>query len=151
MTNEVKGDAMTETKTADLMIANDAYYKAFESMNMEEMKLCWTQTEDDFCAHPGWDILRGWDEVRASWCAIFENTGFMRVKLSDIAVKINGNSGWISCVENIYTVADNRTFHSKVSAVNIFVNTVNGWKICAHHASALSNNEVEEPEQFTEN
>ena len=147
----IQGAIMTKTQTADLLIANDAYYKAFESMNMEEMKQCWAQTDDDFCAHPGWEILRGWDEVRASWCAIFDNTGYMRVQLTDIAVKTNGDSGWVSCIENIYTVADSRTFHSQVSAVNIFINTAQGWKICAHHASALSNMEVEEEDQFTEN
>ena len=118
--------------------------KRCETMNIEDMKRCWTQTNDDFCAHPGWDCYEGWDEVRASWCAIFENTGYMRVQITDVAATVNGDSGWVSCIENIYTVADNRTFHSQVSAVNIFMNTPQGWKICAHHASALSNMENRE-------
>ncbi len=138
---------MSDIQTAELLIANDSFYTAFETMDIDKMKDLWVQDEDSFCVHPGWDILRGWTEIKASWTAIFENTGFMRFELSDVKAVLREDSAWISCMENIYTVAEGKTFHSQVAAVNLFMKIEGQWKMSAHHASAISNETIEEFDQ----
>lgn len=135
---------MSDVNKADLLIINDAFYRAFEEMDLQKMQQVWSQVEGAFCVHPGWEILRGWREVNESWLMIFENTGYMRFQLSDVEAGSNGEMGWVSCIENIYTVAAGQAFHSSVAALNLFVRVDGEWKILAHHGSAISNHTVED-------
>ncbi len=58
--------------------ANARFYQAFETLDLAQMDLVWSHDEHVKCVHPGWPILIGWDAVRSSWEAIFENTAEMR-------------------------------------------------------------------------
>ncbi len=42
------------------------------------------------CVQPGWDLLLGWEEVRERWARIFKNTKRVRVALSGIWVRVEG-------------------------------------------------------------
>ena len=86
---------------------------------------------------PGWDLLRGWEEVRERWARIFANTRRVRVALSRIWVRVEGNVGWVACTAHITTALADDFDEATVQATNIFIRGENGWLLVAHHASAV--------------
>ena len=127
---------------SDLLAANQAFYTAFEAMDLSQMSGVWAQREGDCCIHPGWDILCGWVPIRESWRAIFANTNFMRVDLTEVTAEIVGDVGRVCCVENLFSVIDSQTLHSRVACTNLFVRQDGAWKMILHHGSPIASQPV---------
>lgn len=123
---------------AAVLAAADAFYTAFEALDMTAMAACWARRDDDVCIHPGWEILTGWREISASWRSIFANTGFMRFEASDLRVEVIGDVARVTCVERIFSVADTHTTHGAVAATSLFLRTDDGWKMTLHHGSPIA-------------
>src|SRR5262249_40227367 len=88
---------------AEVEQANARFYQAFETLDLARMDQVWAHGEQVKCVHPGWPLLVGWQAVRASWEAIFENTAEMRFTLSDVRAAAGGDLGWVTCTENIFS------------------------------------------------
>src|SRR5271163_3091276 len=119
--------------------ANNRFYAAFESLDLAEMEAVWAHDEEVQCVHPGWDLLLGWDEVRERWARLFANARRVRIALSSVWVRIEGNVGWVACTEHVTTAFADGFDDSMVQATNIFVLREEGWLLVAHHASPLPN------------
>jgi len=52
--------------------ANRRFYEAFESLDIERMAAVWLREDWAECVHPGWELLRGWEEIRDSWVRILD-------------------------------------------------------------------------------
>ena len=63
--------AATEHAVSAVVQANDGFYLAFQSMDLDRMGDVWDHADDVACIHPGWEPLVGWDDVRNSFLAIF--------------------------------------------------------------------------------
>jgi ketosteroid isomerase-like protein len=77
----------------------------------------------------------GWDVIRASWLGIFDNATLMHFNIRYVNVTVQGDCGWVTCVENITSVLQGRANTFGVLATNIFVRTAPGWRMIVHHAS----------------
>lgn len=119
--------------------ANNRFYAAFESLDLAEMEAVWAHDEEVECVHPGWDLLLGWDEVRERWARLFANAKRVRIALSSVWVRIEGNVGWVACTEHVTTAFADGFDDAMVQATNIFVRRDEGWMLVAHHASPLPN------------
>ena len=120
----------------DVLAANLRFYEAFGSLDIDEMENVWESSECVLCIHPGWKLLRGWEDIRRSWEGIFYNTTLMHFNITDAVAIIHGDFAWVSCVENISNVVDGRATNFGVQATNIFVRGENGWRMVHHHASS---------------
>jgi len=120
---------------ADVEEANARFYRAFETLDIEEMDRVWVHGEHACCVHPGWPLLRGWDAVRTSWQRIFANTGEMRFTLADVNVTVGGDLAWVTCTENILSEVNGRVAVTSILATNLFERGADGWRIVHHHAS----------------
>jgi uncharacterized protein (TIGR02246 family) len=117
---------------------NQRFYQAFENLDLEAMAGVWAQRSTDICIHPGWNILTGWEEIRASWTAIFANTGYMRFQASDVDVEIVGEVARVTCIEHIFSVAQGLTVHSQVACTNVFLLVDGNWRMALHHGSPVA-------------
>jgi len=115
--------------------ANARFYRAFEALDLAEMEKVWAHGEHVKCVHPGWPLLAGWDNVRASWEAIFHNTGEIRFTVGDVQLAVSGSLAWVTCTENILSQVRGRVSVTSVIATNIFQREADGWKMVLHHAS----------------
>ena len=116
--------------------ANARFYQAFETLDLARMDQVWAHGEHVQCVHPGWPLLVGWEAVRSSWEAIFENTAEMRFTLSDVrAAGGGGDLGWVTCTENIFSEVRGRLAVTSVLATNLFERGPQGWRMIHHHAS----------------
>ena len=125
------------TDTTEVEQANARFYQAFETLDLARMDLVWAHGEHVKCVHPGWPILVGWDAVRSSWEAIFENTAEMRFTLGDVATVVSGSLGWVSCTEDILSEVQGRLSVTSLLATNVFERTADGWLMIHHHASHI--------------
>ena len=115
--------------------ANLRFYQAFGSLDIAKMQQVWETSPRAMCLHPGWRLLTGWEEIRASWEGIFYNTSLMHFNITEIQVVVQGDSAWVFCMENISSVTDGRAINFGVKATNVFVRSDDGWRMVHHHAS----------------
>jgi ketosteroid isomerase-like protein len=129
--------AQKESPEEEVRAANHRFYAAFEALDMAEMEAVWAHDDAVECVQPGWDLLLGWDEVRASWARIFSNYKRVRISLSSIWVRVEGRVAWVACTEHVTTAFADGFDEATVQATNIFLRGEGGWQIVTHHASPL--------------
>ena len=134
-----------QSDTDAVKAANQRFYEAFGALDIQAMDQVWENSQVAMCIHPGWQPLVGWEPIRDSWQGIFDNTSLMHFNIQYINVAVVGDTGWVTCVENISSVLQGRASNFGVLATNIFVrgpsgsggsSTSNEWRMIAHHASA---------------
>src|SRR5216684_6356664 len=81
--------------------ANQAFYQAFESLDIEKMEPIWLRDAKIVCIHPGWRRLTGWGPIMNSWERIFENVFEMRFELDDPQVMTSGDLAVVVVEENL--------------------------------------------------
>lgn len=121
---------------AEVLAANDAFYAAFESGDLDVMSDLWSHEERVACTHPGWSTLRGWAAVSASWYALFNNGQHLQFIVTSPHAEVVGDVAWVTCDENI--LAGDGASGGTVSALNLFVRTPTGWQMVAHHGSPVA-------------
>lgn len=115
----------------ELLAANQAFYDAFESRDVDAMAALWEHSDRAVCTHPGWPALNGWPAIEASWRAILQGPRPEQFILTGVRAELVGDVGWVVLDENLVDGA------STVSAVNLFVRGPEGWRMVAHHASPV--------------
>ena len=139
--------------------ANRLFYQAFAALDLEQMDAIWAHEDWIACVHPGWDLLLGWEEVRESWARIFASTRRVKVEISSVWVRVEGDVAWVACTEHVTSTYERGFDQALVQATNIFVRrsvvadardapeagpaahggrrSVYRWQMVAHHASPL--------------
>ena len=117
----------------ELLAANASFYEAFERRSLEAMAAVWDHGDGVVCVHRGWPILRGWPAVEDSWRRIFDGPGRNQFIITNDAVEIVGNVGWVTLDENLV----DRTATGTIAATNLFVRDDDGWKLVLHHGSPV--------------
>jgi len=127
--------------------ANRRFYEAFAALDLEQMDQVWLHEDWVECVHPGWDLLLGWEEVRESWARIFASTRRLKVELSSVWVRVEGDVAWVACTEHVTSTFEQGFDQALVQATNIFVRRERAtagkaasspcWQMVAHHASPL--------------
>ena len=120
---------------SDLDEANARFYHAFETLDIAEMDGVWAHGPHVSCVHPGWPLLVGWEAVRTSWETIFSNTAEMSFTLSAVRAIRAGETGWVTCTENILSEVRGRVSVTSVLATNIYERDTDQWLLVHHHAS----------------
>lgn len=117
--------------------ANSAFYKAFESLDIEAMNAVWDHQEPILCVHPGWPLIETRDRVMESWSRIFDNATLIQFAITGTKPVIEGDAAWVSCTENITQVLDGRVVEVKIQATNLFRRQLGNWYLAHHHGSPV--------------
>lgn len=120
----------------ELRKANEGFYRALETLDLPAMDRLWLHEPWVRCIHPGWDVLVGWEDVRASWRRIFESTPWIRVTATQVQVEVFGEIGLVACAENITASQDGDVGVAVAQATNLFRQSPDGWRMIHHHASS---------------
>ncbi|MEE8205468.1 MAG: nuclear transport factor 2 family protein [Nitrospinaceae bacterium] len=120
-----------------ILTSNQQFYDAFNKQDLAMMKDVW---QDDACArciHPGWPVIKGYEDIIQSWEDIFNHNQHMEIKVSDADVMIQDDFAWVSCQENLFSIKMTGVQSSKVHATNLFQKVGGEWKMILHHAAAI--------------
>ena len=113
--------------------ANQAFYAAHEERDLDAMAAVWSHGNDTVCVHPGWPILRGWEQIEESWRRIFDGPGRNQFILTNKSVEIRDGTAWVTLEENLVDRGDTQA----IAATNVFAHTSEGWRLIAHHGSPV--------------
>lgn len=109
---------------------NLSFYLAFVEGDVEAMDRVWAQDVPVTCSHPGWDVIRGRDQVLASWYAIFEAEGGPPVVQCEAAeAEVYGDTAVVTCRERIGSAI--------LTATNVFVRERGEWRMVQHQAGQV--------------
>jgi ketosteroid isomerase-like protein len=117
--------------------ANLAFYRAFESLDVEQMEAVWLRSARVQCTHPGWRRLVGFSAVMQSWQRIFENTFGMKFDITGVEIAVSGDVAWVICTENITSQTYDGVSQSQVEATNLFERHDGRWLVVHHHGSPV--------------
>lgn len=120
-----------------ILISNQQFYDAFNKQDLAMMKEVWQDDASARCIHPGWPVLKGYDDIIQSWEDIFNHNQHMEIKVSDPDVVIQDNFAWVSCQENLFSIKMTGVQSSKVHTTNLFQRVGGEWKMIHHHAATL--------------
>ena len=119
-------------------MANARFYRALEGYDSDVMDRIWAHDAWVACVHPGWEIVRGWKAVQASWAAIFASSSRLRVSVEELEIRVLDDCAWVICIEQIATRIAESFYRSRAQATNIFVRRDGEWLLVHHHASPMS-------------
>ena len=111
---------------AEILFANDAFYAAFTSGDVDAMNAIWAETAPVSCIHPGGPVIEGRAGVLESWGPILDSGQTHGFACHDAKAHVVGDLAWVTCLEVIGDGA--------LAATNIFVREGSTWKITHHQA-----------------
>lgn len=132
-----RGAAGEHTDEAAVRRANQDFYDAFETQDMDAMSDVWDHGEDVVCTHPGWETLHGWGAVAGSWYALFEAGAPLQFVVTNERVRIEGDLAWVTLEENLLEQSGRDVQGTTVAAVNLFRRRRDGWRMVLHHGSPV--------------
>ena len=127
--------------------ANEAFYRAFERLDVEAMDACWAKGVPVSCVHPGWDALVGREAVMTSWRDIFDATEQMTFRIESPRVLMLGDTAWVLCRETLVSVVRGQSVRASLIATNAFIKHDGVWRIVHHHASPLVEERAERADE----
>jgi ketosteroid isomerase-like protein len=133
---------------AEVEAANQSFYTAFESADLDGMRDLWLDDAETLCVHPGALPVRGTPAIGRSWALIMANTPYIQFFLTDVEVSVIEDVASVTCTENVLTGNDGSDAFGGARAVatNVFVRTPEGWRLWIHHASPVLSGTVPDDE-----
>lgn len=117
-----------------------AFYDALERGDLNAMMSVWGEDEEIVCVHPGGPQLVGYARIREAWRRIFEHGRKLEVQVSAPTVTTTPFAVIHSVIEFIRvreSAKGGGITQAPVAATNVYVRGALGWRLVAHHASAV--------------
>ncbi len=127
---EPAGEIDLATAREAILEANEAFYRAFNSGDIEAMEGVWAHELPVACVHPGWLTLHGRDEVMDSWRGILGNPDQPRIVAGGSTVHVIG--------EVAYVLTQELVAGQPLAATNLFAREAGAWRIIHHHSSPVA-------------
>lgn len=116
--------------------AEAAFYEALERCDADAMMAVWAEDEEVTCIHPGGPRLVGFASIREAWRRIFANGMRLKLRLSQ-TTSVSTPFAVVSTVLEHFTTLDDQAVSAPVAATNVYARGALGWRMVAHHASAV--------------
>jgi ketosteroid isomerase-like protein len=136
-----------KAQTATLMASVDdveaQFYEALQRADIERLMAAWSDDDEVICVHPGAPRAIGHVAIRASFEAIFAS-GAIPVRAEKLKRVESAGCAVHSVLERVDVQTAEGPRAAWVIATNVYLKTVQGWRIVAHHASPGSSREMPE-------
>ncbi|HAD24250.1 MAG TPA: DUF4440 domain-containing protein [Alphaproteobacteria bacterium] len=109
-----------------VLFANDIFYQAFATRDLEALRELWAAEPVVTCIHPGWGPIFGRTAVLESFHAIFNGPNPPDVRCQAARAVLRGDTAYVLCYEHI----DGQF----LVATNIFTRSENQWRMIHHQA-----------------
>ncbi len=119
------------------------FYEALQRGDIERLMAVWSDDDDISCVHPGGPRLVGPVAIRASFDAMFGN-GVIDARPEKIRRLKSHGCAVHSVLERVRVIAPGGEQAAWVVATNVYLQTAQGWRLVAHHASPGTAAEVQD-------
>ncbi len=113
----------------------NAFYRAFQELDLPLMGQVWSEDSDSVCLHPGGDLLQGKAAVMQSWSDIFGSTHRPSMVHRTIQITSNDDLSIHLVEELIRPSADPQGKATRIIATNIYRRSRGAWQMITHQAS----------------
>jgi uncharacterized protein (TIGR02246 family) len=119
------------------------FYEALQRGDIDRLMAIWSDDDEISCVHPGGPRVVGAAAIRSAFEAIFAN-GAVNARpekvrrLQTLACAVH------SVLEHIQIMSTEGPQSAWVVATNVYVQTAQGWRLVAHHASPGTPRAVQE-------
>lgn len=120
---------MPTAEEQELLTANLAFYRAFQTMDYEVMDELWARRVPVASVHPLGALVRGREEVMDAWRQILGNPEQPLVLSGDARAVVVGSFGYVTCRE----IAGG----TPLVSTNLYVREDGEWRIAHHHSSLV--------------
>ncbi len=120
----------------EVLAQNRAFYAAFRQRDLDSMDGLWAQRAKVSCVHPGWQPLRGREQVMASWRAILGQASVPQIRSEDASAHVFGDTAFVLCEELVG--------EGRLVATNVFVREEGDWRLVHHQAGPMAPEAEEE-------
>jgi hypothetical protein len=120
----------------EVLEANQAFYRAFATRDLDAMDGLWAEAHPVACAHPGWDVLDGREDVLESWRTILGSEAAPEISCSVAQAHLLGEVAFVTCHEVLPT--------GLLAATNLFVRERGRWRVVHHQASPIARGQERE-------
>jgi ketosteroid isomerase-like protein len=117
--------------------ANERFYLAMTTADIDEMDEVWLNDSTVVCVHPGREALFGYEGIRESWLQIFSSNNSMAISSSLDRTTVVGDMAWVVCNETISVQTPEGLGAAAAQATNIYRRIAGAWKMVLHHASGV--------------
>ncbi len=119
------------------------FYEALQRGDIERLMSLWSDDDDISCVPPGGPQAFGAVAIRASFEALFAN-GPVDAYPEKVRRVLTQSCAVHSVLERVRIVTAEGTQHAWVVATNVYIKTLQGWRMVSHHASPGSIREAPE-------
>jgi len=119
------------------------FYEALQRGDIEQLMAVWADDDDIVCVHPGGPRVVGPAAIRASFDGMFAN-GSIDARPDKVRRLHSHGCAVHSVLEQIRVLTTEGPQQAWVIATNVYVQTAQGWRMAAHHASPGSPREVQD-------
>jgi uncharacterized protein (TIGR02246 family) len=110
------------------------FYEALQRGDIDALMSVWADDDDIVCVHPGGPRVVGAASIRASFESVFAN-GPIPVKPEQVR-RLDALSGAVHhLLETVEVQTEEGPRTAYVVATNVYLQTAQGWRLVAHHAS----------------
>jgi ketosteroid isomerase-like protein len=127
----------TMSERDQIIEANRAFYRAFESLEVEKMERVWLSDPKIACIHPGWRKLSGWGPVMQSWMRIFDSAFEMKFEVRELDIYESNDIAVVVTEERLTQHGYDGIARSQVLATNVFERVGQKWMMILHHGSPV--------------
>lgn len=110
------------------------FYEALQRGDIERLMAVWSDDDDISCVHPGGPRLVGAAAIRASFDAMF-GQGAIDAHPERVRRLQSHSCAVHSVLERVRVLAAVGVQTAWVVATNVYLETAQGWRLVAHHAS----------------
>ena len=121
------------SRETEVLAANGAFYMAFARRDLAAMENVWSRHAEIACVHPGWDAIRGRNEVLESFRAILTSPNAPPIRATRATATIIGDVAFVICSESIDG--------AELIATNVFVREDGAYRLVLHQAGPIAKRE----------
>lgn len=114
----------------EVLAQNRAFYAAFRQRDLDSMDGLWAQRVKVACVHPGWQPIRGREQVMASWRAILGQANVPQIRCEEATAHVLGETAFVLCEEVLG--------EGRLVATNVFVREEGDWRLVHHQAGPMA-------------
>lgn len=117
--------------------AEQAFYRAFETTDIDAMMRVWLHDDKVECIHPGGRRLRGYNAVRNSWAQMFAGGEALRFRIDEI-MTLDDAMLVVHVVHEHISIDGKPANRAPIIATNVYRRGPEGWGMILHHASPIA-------------
>lgn len=114
--------------------AEQAFYEAFSSGDLDALMAVWSEDEETVCIHPGGARFNGIGAIRESWKQLFEAGMKFNVRISNV-IKAHSTLVAVHSVLQHVNVEGDDTIAPPLITTNVYMRGARGWQLVVHHTS----------------